>query len=144
MYYGILDGLTSLMLTAGVVSSAAISLPLVSPIESDLSDIKTWFGIAELPFLFVAVLFGFLTAGVLKGGRFGRGMSLIAWGSLVMGAGHIHMQADYLFHLNLFTVMFGRGAGSIVWFVALITAWTLSGLGFYQIYNASKNVSKGK
>ncbi|HEV2355777.1 MAG TPA: hypothetical protein VGR89_16125, partial [Puia sp.] len=30
-----------------------------------------WFGVMELPFLFIAVLFAFLTAYALRGGRFG-------------------------------------------------------------------------
>jgi hypothetical protein len=147
MDYGILNRLKPLMLTTGIVSGAAALLPQESyAMDSDLilADIKTWFGIVELPFLFGAVLFGFLTAGVLRGGRFGTGMALIAWGSLVMGVGHIHMQADYLFHLNLFNNMFGKIAGSVVWVVALITAWALSGFGFYQIYSASKHVSQGR
>jgi len=141
----ILNRVHPVLLTIGIVSSAAALLPQESyAMDSALADIKTWFGIVELPFLFGAVLFGFLTASVMRGGRFGTGMALIAWGSLVMGAGHIHMQVDYLFQLNLFNNMFGKIAGSVVWVVALITAWALSGFGFYQIYSASKHVSKGR
>lgn len=118
-----------------VTSSAADE---ARPVASPLADIHNWFALAELPFLFLAVLFGFLTAGVLKGGRFGEGMALIAWGSLVMGIGHIHMQIYNLLGTNLLDSLLGKTAGGVVWFVALIIAWALSGTGFYYIYSASK------
>ncbi|HEY4831199.1 MAG TPA: hypothetical protein VIH61_01365 [Waddliaceae bacterium] len=35
-------------------------------------NVGYWFGIMELPFLFIAVFFAFLTANNMKGGRFGR------------------------------------------------------------------------
>jgi hypothetical protein len=46
-----------------------------------------WFGFMELPFLFISVFFAFLTANSLKGGKFGKGMKLMAWGFLVMAVG---------------------------------------------------------
>lgn len=118
-----------------VTSSAAED---ARPAASPLADIYNWFALAELPFLFLTVLFGFLTAAVLKGGRFGEGMVLIAWGSLVMGIGHIHMQIYNLLGTNLLDSLFGKTGGGILWFVALICAWALSGTGFYYIYSASK------
>lgn len=106
--------------------------------SASLFNISNWFGIIELPFLLIAVIFGFLTASALKGGIFGRGMSLAAWGFLVMAVGHLHMQVEHFFHLNLFAEIFGNAVGGLVWAIALIITWTLSGLGFYSIYKASK------
>jgi hypothetical protein len=99
---------------------------------------STWFGVSELPFLLITVVFALLTANALKGGIFGQGMFLIALGSLVMAVGHIHMQVEQFFHYSLFTAIFGMEGGALIWFVALIIAWALSGFGFYSIYKASK------
>jgi hypothetical protein len=97
-----------------------------------------WFGVVELPFLLITVVFAFLTANELKGGVFGRGMFLIALGSLVMAVGHLHMQVEQFLHYNLFAAMFGVNAGAIIWFIALVTTWGLSGIGFYTIYRVSR------
>ena len=43
-------------------------------------NMNYWFGVMELPFLFIAVLFAFLTAYALRGGKFGKGMAYVAWG----------------------------------------------------------------
>ena len=96
------------------------------------------FGLLELPFLIIAIVFSFLTASNLKGGKFGAGMSLLAWGFLVMAVGHIHMQLDHLFNFHLFKELLGEVGGKYAWFVALIITWGLSALGFYKIYKASK------
>jgi|SRR5579872_5915522 len=97
-----------------------------------------WFGVMELPFLFIAVLFAFLTAYALRGGKFGKGMTYMAWGFLVMAIGHLHMQIEHYYGINIFKSVFGQMNGSIAWFVALIVTWGLSGMGFYSIYKASK------
>jgi hypothetical protein len=97
-----------------------------------------WFGALELPFLFLALIFSFITANALKGGIFGRGMLFVAWGFLVMAIGHLHMQIEHFFHINLFGKIFGEIFGTLLWFIALIITWTLSGLGFYNIFKASK------
>ncbi len=96
------------------------------------------FGLLELPFLVIAVIFSFLTASRLKGGKFGKGMSLIAWGFLVMAVGHIHMQLDHIYGFNLFNKLLGKEVGRYIWFIALIGTWVLSILGFYRMYKASK------
>ncbi|BDD01109.1 hypothetical protein [Persicobacter psychrovividus] len=95
-------------------------------------------GSLELPFLLIAVVFSFLTANRLKGGKFGTGMQFMAWGFLVMAVGHLHMQIDHFYGFNLFNTLLGEVAGSIAWFVALIITWGLSSTGFYKIYHASK------
>lgn len=100
-------------------------------------DINFWFGLMELPFLFVCIYFAFRTSAALKGGIFGKGMKLMAWGFLVMAVGHMHMQADHFFGINLFNSILGSTGGNIAWFIALVITWSLSGLGFYSIYKAS-------
>jgi len=96
------------------------------------------FGMMELPFLLIAVVFAFLTANALKGGKFGKGMYLVAWGFVVMAVGHLHMQVEHLYGFNLFKSLLGDTAGTIAWYIALIITWGLSSLGFYSIYKTSK------
>ena len=96
------------------------------------------FGFLELPFLLIAVVFSFMTAARLKGGKFGAGMNLLAWGFLVMAIGHLHMQVDHLYDYNLFQSILGVTAGQFAWFAALIVTWGLSAFGFYRIYKGSK------
>jgi len=102
------------------------------------SNMSYWFGVMELPFLFISIFFAFLTAYALKGGKFGKGMTFMAWGFLVMAVGHLHMQIEHYYGFNLFKSLLGQISGSIAWFAALILTWGLSGLGFYSIYKASK------
>ncbi|HEX6070626.1 MAG TPA: hypothetical protein VFZ18_12400 [Longimicrobiaceae bacterium] len=98
------------------------------------------YALIELPALALAVIFGFLTARALRGGRLGEGMGLIAWGFLVMAIGHLHMQGEVLFGFNLFGALFGRDLGQAVWVVALLVTWTLTGFGFYRLYRASSSI----
>jgi len=102
------------------------------------SNANYWFGVMELPFLFISVFFAFLTAYALRGGRFGKGMTFMAWGFLVMAIGHLHMQIEHYYGINIFKTVLGQMSGSIAWFAALIVTWALSGLGFWSIYRASK------
>ncbi len=104
----------------------------------NFGNFEVLFGLAELPFLFLAVFFALATAAALKGGAFGRGMNLIAWGFLVMAVGHLHMLVERLWGLNLFATAFGPSGGAVVWIVALISSWTLSWLGFRSLYRAAK------
>ena len=97
-----------------------------------------WFGVMELPFLFISVFFAFMTAYALRGGKFGKGMSFMAWGFVVMAVGHLHMQIEHYYGINIFKSLLGQMSGSIAWFVALIVTWGLSGLGFWSIYKASR------
>lgn len=97
-----------------------------------------WFGLLEIPFLILCVVYAFLTAAQMRGGRFGSGMNLLAWGFIVMAVGHIHMQIDHFFGTNLFNNIFGESIGSIIWVTALIITWTLSAIGFIRIYKSSK------
>lgn len=102
------------------------------------SNMNYWFGMMELPFLFIAVFFAFMTAYALRGGRFGKGMTYMAWGFLVMAIGHLHMQIEHYYGINILKTVLGQLSGSIAWFTALILTWALSGLGFWSIYKASK------
>lgn len=122
-----------------------LSVPLVSPSVAyaheqtgrGAADISTWFGLLELPFLVLCVFFAFLTARALKGGIFGHGMKLLAWGFLVMAVGHLHMQVETLTGVSLFRSLLGATGGAIAWFLALIVTWGLSVYAFYRIYRAS-------
>ena len=100
--------------------------------------LEYWFGVFELPFLFLCVYFALKTAAALKGGMFGKGMQLMAYGFVVMAVGHLHMQIAHFFGFNIFNEILGYTLGQIVWFIALVVTWTLSGLGFYNIYKASR------
>ena len=97
-----------------------------------------WSSLMELPFLFISVVFAFATARALRGGKFGKGMNLIAWGFLVMAVGHLHMQMEHFYQFNLFRTLLGEMGGNFAWFIALLVTWGFSGLGFYSILKASK------
>jgi hypothetical protein len=135
-----------LLITFGVMSSSpAFSQVKCNLLQANNAVAEThsynmgyWFGFMELPFLFISVFFAFLTAYALKGGKFGKGMTYMAWGFLVMAIGHLHMQIEHYYGFNLFKSLLGQISGSIAWFAALIVTWGLSGLGFYSIYRASK------
>ncbi len=137
-----------LILTAGLItasSSSAFSQVSCSLLQVNnaasaehASNMGYWFGVMELPFLFIAVFFAFLTAYALRGGRFGKGMTYMAWGFLVMAVGHLHMQIEHYYGINIFKTVLGQISGSIAWFIALIVTWGLSGMGFYSIYKASR------
>lgn len=101
-------------------------------------DMTKIFGLLELPFLLVCVFYSFRTAGALKGGIFGKGMTYLAWGFLVMAVGHLAMQVHHIFGFDIFTDTLGEIGGNIAWFVALIITWGLSAFGFYKIYKVSK------
>lgn len=102
------------------------------------SSFNEIFGLIELPFLIIAIVFSFLTARRLKGGRFGSGMRLLAWGFLIMAVGHLHMQIDAIYGFNLFSTLLGEVGGRSAWFVALVATWGLSAWGFLKIYKASE------
>jgi hypothetical protein len=135
-----------LLITLGITSAS----PVFSQVQCNLlqasnaatephgANMGYWFGVMELPFLFISVFFAFLTAYALRGGKFGKGMTFMAWGFLVMAIGHLHMQIEHYYGFNLFKSILGQLSGSIAWFIALIVTWGLSGLGFYSIYKASK------
>jgi hypothetical protein len=96
------------------------------------------FGVLELPFLFIAVYFAFQVAGKLRGGTFGLGMIYLAWGFVVMAIGHLHMQIDRYFGVNLFGTIFGPALGDAVWIIALAVTWALSAYGFVLLYRSAK------
>ena len=100
--------------------------------------ISYWSGVMELPFLLISVFFAFATARALRGGRFGKGMNLIAWGFVVMAIGHLHMQIEHFYGYNIFKSLMGDALGTIAWFIALIITWGFSGLGFYSILKSSR------
>lgn len=97
-----------------------------------------WFALLELPFIVLAILFSFRTAGAMRGGRLGRGMGLLAWGFVVMGIGHLLLLTQQVWGVDLLTKYFGA-AGGALWVVALVATWVLSWLGFYSMYQVSKD-----
>ncbi len=101
-------------------------------------DFNFWFSLLEIPFLIFVIVLSFMVAASLKGGKFGSGMQLLAWGFLVMAVGHIHMQLEHITGFNLFKYLFGESGGTFAWFLALLITWMLSALGFYRIYTASR------
>ena len=111
----------------------------VSSAQQGELDSIFWFGVLELPFLFLCVYYSFKTASALKGGIFGQGMNYLAWGFLVMAVGHIAMQIQHIFHFDIFRDTLGYFMGNTAWFIALIITWGLSAIGFYRIYKVSKN-----
>lgn len=113
------------------------TFPAVAQQHEDASGFNEIFGMIELPFLIIAIVFSFLVAKRLKGGKFGAGMQLLAWGFLIMAIGHLHMQIDHIYGYNLFNSLLGDVAGRGAWFVALVATWALSALGFLKIYKAS-------
>jgi hypothetical protein len=96
------------------------------------------FGLLELPFLFVAIVYSLRTASALRGGVFGRGMMLMAGGLVVMACGHVLMMLDMVFHTNVLAAVFGVALGGVLWVVALLASWALMGSGFHSIYRASR------
>jgi hypothetical protein len=129
------------MFRSAIAAAAALSFastPLLA--QAHGMDGSSAFALIELPALAAAVIFGFLTARALRGGRLGDGMALIAWGFLVMAVGHLHMQGEVLFGFNLFDSLFGHSVGQVVWIVALLVTWVLTGFGFFRLYRASSSV----
>jgi hypothetical protein len=108
------------------------------PSVRESTNLSLLSGFMELPFLLISVFFAFATAQALKGGKFGKGMNMIAWGFVVMAVGHLHMQVEHIYGYNLFKHLLGEVGGTVAWFVALMITWGFSGLGFYSILKASK------
>ena len=102
------------------------------------TNLAFWFSILEVPFLAICVIFSFLTAKSLRGGAFGRGMTFIDWGFLIMAIGHIHMQSQHYFNFDVFAYLLPSPFDEVAWYIALVCTWALSGFGFYHIYRASK------
>src|SRR5437667_5791382 len=95
---------------------------------------NTWFAVLEMPFLLVAIIFGFLIAKSVRSSLIGRGMIFIALGFLVMAIGHIILMADQLLKENILVEFLGQAGGAWAWLMALCTSWLFYGLGFVEIY----------
>ncbi len=96
------------------------------------------FSALELPFLLVTVIYSFRVARAMRGGAFGAGMRLVAWGFLVMAVGHLHMQYQHLTGTHLFKSLLGETGGQAAWFAALITTWGLTAFGFFAVERAAR------
>lgn len=124
-------------LAALILLMSSIPQSLFAQEHGGDSKFNEIFGLIELPFLLIAIVFSFLVAKRLKGGKFGAGMQLLAWGFLIMAVGHLHMQIDQIYGFNLFNTLLGEVGGRAAWFIALVATWGLSALGFLKIYKAS-------
>ena len=101
-----------------------LSSPLLSAQEHNTHNGDSFgsqqiFGLLEMPFLIITIIFSFLTANRLKGGKFGSGMAILAWGFAVMALGHLHMQIAHIYGYNIFkrlgfALIFGKSSCLIV------------------------------
>ncbi len=123
-----------------VFFTAFISTDALAQADHGPSYIEYWPTVLEIPLLFMAVYFSFRTASALRGGVLGTGMTLLAWGFLIMGIGHAHMQLKMVFGIDIFAMAFGDLGGRIVWVIALMATWGLSALGLYKMYKASSQI----
>ena len=134
--------LLTLIIFLGLPLFAQVNCSLLqvnnASVAAEGHKISYWSGVMELPFLLISVFFAFATARALKGGRFGKGMNLIAWGFVVMAIGHLHMQIEHFYGYNIFKSLMGETMGTLAWFIALIITWGFSGLGFYSILKSSR------
>ena len=141
-YTAIPFGLLILMLFLSITAMAQNNCNILqvnnASVASQSYKMSYWSGVMEFPFLIISVCFAFATAHALKGGKFGKGMNLIAWGFLVMAIGHLHMQLEHFYGFNLFKNLLGETGGTLAWFIALALTWGFSGLGFYSLLKASK------
>lgn len=128
----------AILLALVLLFSSATLVAAQDDTAHQMSTAGTLFALLEIPFLVFCMVFAFLSARQLRGGVFGSGMALMAWGFLIMGVGHLHMQLETHAGFNLFQTLFGASGGQYAWFVALFATWTLSGLGFFRIYQASR------
>jgi hypothetical protein len=136
----ILMGIVLIAFSLPALSQAGCTVIQTNPttIATQSNHLLMISGFMELPFLLISVFFAFATAQALKGGKFGKGMNMLAWGFVVMAVGHLHMQIEHIYGYNLFKNLFGETGGTIAWFAALVVTWGFSGLGFYSILKASK------
>lgn len=56
-----------------------------------------------------------------------------------MAVGHLSLQITNFFGVDIFDMLLNQPLGKVAWFIALMTKWGLSAVGFYKIYQASKN-----
>lgn len=135
-YGGMTAGLAAALAAMAAAASPALALDSHATVHG--FDNSLVLSALEIPFLLLAVVYGFRTAGALRGGVFGRGMGAVAIGMLVMAVGHALMMADMALHMNILDTLFGSLLGSIAWIVALIASWGLLGYGFHSIYQTSR------
>src|SRR5256884_9637629 len=93
---------------------------------------NTWFVVLEMPFLLVAIIFGFLIARAVRSSKIGRGITFIALGSLVMAIGHIIMIVNGLVKEQILSVILGDVGGAWAWLAAVWMSWVFYGLGFVE------------
>ena len=120
-----------------VLIFAAVALATDTHEAMEMSSSSVFYAGLELPFILLAVFFCARTAQALRGGVFGSGMLFVSIGMIIMAVGHLHMQIEMLYHVNLFEFILGNSAGKIAWVAALLASWGFSGFGFFKIFAAS-------
>ena len=121
-----------------------ICLTTAQPTNKVLSENVFRFQLLEIPFLFLTVVFAVLAAILLRSAeqvidtkKISRGMLALAVGYIIMGIGHLVMQANRLLNINVFNSLFGDVGGVIAWYTALMLTWASSSLGFFWIIRSS-------
>ncbi len=114
------------------------------PINEALSGAVIWFQLIEIPTIFLTVIFAVVAAISLRSTeqiidkkKMSRGMFALAIGYIIMGIGHLVLQANRLMNINVFNSLFGDTGGVIAWYTALILTWSSSSSGFYWIIHSS-------
>jgi hypothetical protein len=84
----------------------------------------------EIPFFVATVILTFLASRKMRGGRFGRGMSFLMYGMIMMITAHVHLIILRMFNISVFHEIFGLVIGTLLLGVFLLTMWTFFILGF--------------
>ncbi len=121
-----------------------ICLAVAQPTSKLLLKAAFHFQLIEIPVLFITVTFAVLAATLLRSTKqvvdirkISRGMFALAVGYIIMGIGHLVMQANRLFSIDVFDSLFGNAGGPIAWYTTLVFIWISSSLGFYWIIQSS-------
>lgn len=97
----------------------------------------SWNELLDLPLWGLAALFTFRIASSFRGGTLGRAARFVAWAlSVVAGAKLARLillqwQSDGLVAAEV---------GQLVWWMALLAAWVLAGLGIYEFHRAGRSI----
>ncbi len=87
----------------------------------------------ELPFLILAVALGIISTRYHVTGALKTGIVYIVAGLVIMSIGHLHMQVEHIWGINIFRSVLGETAGKAIWAMALIISWSMSAYGFRSL-----------
>ena len=100
---------------------------------ASFSQVDVWVELAQCAVMLLVTMVAFRTAASLKGGFFGPGMGLFAWGIAILALAQAAELA-----LRRFGVPLPPAVLEISQLVLWITSWALFGGGFHQISRASR------